>query len=379
LNRAVIDCEKLRNNVSQINQTIPDNCKIIAVVKGDAYGHGLEGIAKELDKNDSIIMFAVSSFEEAMNCINCGVKKKILLLNPAPYFYLRNALKEYDSRMRRRIAEQLHFSVCSTEEFNSFEKISYEYDIRINIHLRLDFSGGYRGFNRKGFSDCMKDLFNDHSNCKIKGIYSQVYSFYYDNPDFAKTDMKEYMSALEKIPDRYRKEMLVHFLTSLSYYKYPEYCFDAVRIGAALYGMPVSRNAEDNLGLQEVMSISGTVLNVVNVNGESMLDYTGRCMAQNRKIAVLSFGSWDIPNFFKSEKTTVMIRNHLFTIVGSPCMDSFCVDVTDCVEVQPGDDVWMLDSFTGISLKDKILENNFDILDCQMMFSGMSRINKYYK
>lgn len=381
MNCAYISRAKLYDNISAIREKLGSRCRIAAVIKGDAYGHGITEIAVALEKCEDVHMLVVSSFEEAMQVSGSVVRKDILILNRIFPDTVTAALKKKDIQERRRLISQCVFSAYRISDIKWFDDLSVHYGTSFRLHIRLDFSSGMRGFDRGHFSELMDSLeiFRHVSVC---GIYAHVYSAYTDDAS-AEEDIQEYTDIFNSLPPKLRSRLTVHMLSSVSYFRYPKAVFDMVRIGAEMYGMPVGSSPFDAMFPAEVspvMSIRATVVSCSDVGKGSRADYEGYLPDSVKRVALISIGNWDIPGFFLKyafePDRQVRINSHLCRIVGSPCMDTLCADITGIRDIFPGDTVWILDDQDGIRLEDWLGHSGLDFGDCQMLFAGMARLPK---
>ena len=399
MNCALISRDGLYANISAIQERLENRCRIAAVIKGDAYGHGIGEVAVALEKCPDVYMLVVSSLEEALLVSNRVIRKPILILNRIFPDAIKTALSRFDKEERRRLISQYIFSAYRLSDIGWLEKLSEQYGCRLNVHVRLDFSSGMRGMSR----DMYKDFLGEWSRVEgalICGIYAHVYSAYTDS-GAAERDIREYSQCFLALPDSLRRKLIVHLLSSVSYFCYPDAVFDMVRIGAALYGMPVEYVLGNSppAEVRPVLSIYGTVVSCSDVGKGSRADYEGYLPDHVKRVALVSLGNWDIPGFFlnklrgnewgisgtytsgeiKQDGNTcrhVRIRDHLCRIVGSPCMDTLCVDITGISSIMPKDRVWILNNEDGIRLTDWLSHSKLGFGDCQMLFSGMARLPK---
>ena len=376
MNKGIVDCSKIHDNVKSVKEFLPPACKVLAVVKGDAYGHGANCVAKALDHMDEIFMLGVAALREAYLLWKKGIQKRILILCQVFPEEIKSVLEEIeDEEDKKRLIRQMVFSAYSGEEVRQFGSLSTEFGEKFSVHLRLDFFGGVRGLDRESYEREGESLLLAE-DVNVCGLYAHLYSAYLENEERAKYELGEYAKLFRGLPEQIRQNLLCHMLTSVSFFRFPEYTFDMVRIGAALYGLPLRDENQWAPKLKEVMTIYGTVMNVVPVVQKSTLDYVGAIPDNIKKVALVSVGSWDLPNFFVGSNISVRINDHLLSVVGSPTMDSCCVDVTNVSDVKAGDKVYFLGDPQGIRLENKLWENGFTYNDCQMIFSGLGRLKR---
>lgn len=360
-NEAVIDSGKFQRNIEEIRRFLPETCRVMAVLKGDAYGHGIKQIAPLAQKNPFIAMAGVSSLDEAQYLCRLGIQKPVLVLGQTSWAQL----------MEEPVPPLVIFSASSPEDVRMYLEAGKQLGKRLPIHLRLDFGGGVRGMDRRTFVRSQEWLLTAPGVC---GLYTHVYSAYMDDEERMARDFLEFDDILQSIPLQLRRRLVCHTLTSVSFYRFPAYTYDMIRAGAALYGFPLP--GQHAPGLSPVLSIRASVLNVVPVTVDSSLDYWHDIPSHVRSVAQLSIGNWDIPGFFRGKRIHVRIGHHLLEVVGSPCMDTCCVDVTCAPDVRSGDTAYFLQDQPGVRLTDKIRENGFGYADCQMMFSGTQRLKR---
>ena len=381
MNCAFISRAGLYSNIAAIKEKIGDGCRLAAVIKGDAYGHGMMEVAVALEKCPDVHMLVVSSFEEALQVSGSVVRKEILILNRIFPDSIKTALSRLDTQERRRLISQCVFSAYRISDLKWLDDLSISYGECFKVHIRLDFSSGMRGFDRPHYEEMMGvlKLFEHLSVC---GMYAHVYSAYTDIKE-ARADINEYSGVFLSLPASLREKLLLHMLSSASYFRFPEARFDMVRIGADIYGMPNGADPSEAFApalVSPIMSIRATVVSCSDTGRGSRADYEGYLPDDVRRVALISIGNWDIPGFFlkyaKDSKRHVRIGRYLCRIVGAPCMDTLCADITDIEDISPGDTVWIMDEEDGIRLKDWLGHSGLTFGDCQMLFSGMARVPK---
>ena len=315
LNEMLLSRAAIHGNTAAIRSRLPSGCRLAAVLKGDAYGHGLSSVAAELETDDNVSLFALASLDEALSIRHQGIRKPLLILCQTLPEQIREALEQ---------GEDLHdliFSAYTAEEVRLFGACGVLSDTQIEVHLRRDLFGGLRGMDRETFTSCRDAMFR-MPGVRITGLYGHVFSAYGEDDARTERDLEAYAELFRSLPPELRRSLTCHLLTSVSFFRFPAYCFDMVRVGAALYGLPIPDPAGELPRLEGVATVRSAVLNVVPVTGESELDYEGKLSESVRHAALLSLGVWDAPGFFRGRTTRVSVRGRLLHVVGSPCMDT---------------------------------------------------------
>lgn len=370
----LIDCKKLRDNISKIKEDVGGKAKIIAVIKGNAYGHGIGNMATELSKNEDVSMLAVSSFDEAK--LVSYQKKPILVMYPVVPEEIARAVDEAANpqHVRHVIENKIIFTISNTNEIDGFERVAKRKNLRIQVHARLDFRGGARGLDRQSAMEQLMRL-RDIEEIRLCGLYAHVYAAY-SSESLAEEEFLEYAEFVEALDRDFRQTLMVHFLTSVSFFNKPKYIFDAIRVGAAVYGMPVSEDPKRNSRYECVMQIRSQLVNIVELDKDAKIDYSDEKLESVKRIGIVPIGNWDIPHFFQGETCRVSINGQLTTTAGSPCMDTCCIDLSELKDVKVGDIVYFLGDRDGIDFVSKMKENNYEVKDCQMLYVGIDRLPK---
>lgn len=184
--------------------------QIIAIIKDNAYGHGVKQVIEVLDKT-SIKMYAVANLEEAIEACKF-TKKDILILDKVSDF--------------SKITNNMIISIISKEHLQ--EIIDSGYTLR--VHLKIN-----TGMNRKGilpsdFDDCKK-VIEENSKLTLEGIYTH----YASNK---KSNLEKQFQCFKSVAKKIDKEKyLIHASSSVSSLSIKENVTNACRIGIGLYGL----------------------------------------------------------------------------------------------------------------------------------------------
>ena len=374
LNRTVIDSGKLIDNIHTIKRNLPKHCKLAAVIKGDAYGHGMKGIAAILDKEPAVEMFVTASFYEATKLYEISINKQTLILNREPVKEIQAVLERCDAEKRKLLLSKVIFSVYSYSGLQDYETLCT--DTTVNVHLRLDFESGLKGFDKADFEK-VRNRIGENGKVKISGIYAHIYPAYSGDEDKTIGEIESYAKIFNSFDSDIRENLTFHLCSSSLCFQHPEYTFDMVRVGAFMYGIGTSEES-CKPDVQEILSVYGTVLKIAELTPGTQTDYSGEMPGNVQKVALLSFGSWDLPFVLLCKNPVVRIRGKLFDIVGTPCMDTCIADITGDDDIMEFDEVQIIGNTSGIRFNDWIDRSTFGFGNCQTLFSGIERIPKVY-
>lgn len=324
-----INLAHLEHNIKAIRQTLPEKCEIMAVVKADAYGHGIHAVIKCLEKNN-ISSYAVATLEEAVQLRKYGVKGEILILGYTPCVNVP-ILNKFN-------LTQTVIDAKYANELDCFGKL-------IQIHIKVN-----TGMNRLGenchHTDEIASIF-DCKNLKIKGIYTHLCvsdRINESDTEFTYGQINRYYELLDGLKEKGLAIPKTHIQSSYGILNYPELHCDYARIGIALYGvLSMPGEVRCPLDLQAVLSLKSKVALVRTVlSGESVGYGRSFTAEHDMKIAVISIGYADGYPRNLSGTGHVLIRGKKVSIVGRICMDQLTVDVTEAPEICRGDIVTLI-------------------------------------
>ncbi len=318
-----IDSSAIRNNCENVRELLPEKCRLMAVVKADAYGHGATEVAGIL--SDMADGFGVASVYEALELRKNGIENDILILGGIEK-KLFPQLVEYDvmpSVFDLEAARALSDAACGK---------------RVGCFIAVD-----TGMTRIGFPDDGRgvELVKEVAllpNIEIKGIFSH----------FARADEEDKTSALDQLSrfmrftDRLTEEGInfgIKCLSNSAGIMELDSAFDMVRAGIILYGIyPSDEVDRSRLALTPALSLKTRVELVKDVPPGVGVSYGHNFVTErNTKIATLCAGYADGVPRLLSNRGSVLIHGKRAPILGRVCMDQMMVDVTDIPDVSEGD------------------------------------------
>ncbi len=340
--RAYIDEEALRRNIRTVRQKIGPDVLMLGTVKANAYGHGVERVARILEAEGADYL-STAIIEEAVDLRKMGIRLPILVLGYTDP-------DQYELALEHRI----HLTIFSEQQAQILSKKAAAGGKTGLVHLKLD-----TGMGRIGFECCDESVdaierIAQLPNLVVEGIFTHFARA--DEVDKSEADkqQKRYDEMLEKIETRGIHIPIHHTANSAAIMEYPQAhklhteknkaVSWMVRAGIMLYGLyPSGEMDRAETKLNPVLSLISHVIHVKDVEDGTPIGYGGTYVAKGRRrIATIPVGYADGYPRHLSGIGYIKIRGKRAPIAGRICMDQFMADVTDIPGVAVGDEVELI-------------------------------------
>ncbi|NLK39512.1 MAG: alanine racemase [Clostridiales bacterium] len=348
---AEINLSALRHNYRLLSDYIaaksPD-CRMICVVKADAYGHGADACVRTL-YSCGARHFAVSCIDEALDV--CSALSELRTDSFSLLILGYTLPQDVDKLIKYEITQTVYSyeyaKALSENLVRLAQKGKITKDERLKIHIKLD-----TGMNRLGFSASKKTKEKTLDKiCKTaslphiqaEGIFTHFACS--DQPENPMTEEQfgSYEGFVHALADRGVRFEQHHVCNSAAALAFPSLHLDFVRVGLLLYGL-MPTDLIKNPGVIPVMTFKTTVSHIHDLHKGDTVSYGAIFTAErNIRVATLSAGYADgyIRAFAKGGG--VLIDGHFAPIVGRICMDQCVADVTG-INVSVGDTAIIFDN-----------------------------------
>ena len=327
---AEINLKSLEKNIEILRTQISNQTKFLAVVKANAYGHGLIEISKKLEQL-KIDMFGVATVEEALKLRENQIKTPILVLG-------QSSPELFDLISDNEITITIE-NIEIARNFSNFAR-----NKKIKIHIKIDTGMGRLGFfwpedekSKKKLSSEIKKI-SFFPGLKIEGIFTHLAKT--TDKHFTNNQIKKFKEAIEYLNNLGLKFNIIHACASSATLNYPSAHFDMCRFGLVMYGYESTENGNKNgkLNLEPILKVKSKISAIRNLPKDSKIGYDCTfTLKKDSKIAVVPVGYGDGFPRNLSNKANVKINGILCPIVGRVCMDMIMVDVSNVEEVNEGD------------------------------------------
>jgi alanine racemase len=331
-----IDSRAFQWNLTSFRTLAGPDRLLMAVVKANAYGHGMLEIAR-LAIGAGAEWLGVFSVEEGLDLRTAGIDAPVLVLGPPGG--------------QGRIADALDASLrLSVPSLHAAEEIARLKRSGAIVHLELETGTNRQGLDETEIKDALKVLLD--SKAVIEGAYTH-FADIEDTTDhaFAEFQLGRFMEQIERLSASGTKIALPHAACSAATILFPSTYFQMVRVGIALYGLWPSRETlvsakslgRNALELRPVMAMKTRIAQIKCLGSGEFVSY-GRTFRTTRptKIAVLPVGYADGYDRRLSNTANAIVRGVRAPVRGRICMNMTMVDVTDIPAAAPGDEVVLL-------------------------------------
>ena len=329
---AEVSLDNLEHNYRAIKNHIPEGCRVLGVMKADAYGHGAVPLSHALCELGAEYL-AVSNLEEAIQLRRGGVRAPMLILGYTPASFA-------DTMVFMDITQEVHSLEYAKELDTALAGTNYI----LNVHLKLDTGMTRIGFFAYDHERTLPELLEvcGLPHLHVEGVFTHFCVADSKAPEdeaFTRTQYARFTAMLDALAAHGIRPELRHCASSGATILYPELALDMVRPGIATYGHAPSEDAEGILDLRPLMTVRTTVAQLREIPAGTSISY-GRTYTAERdmRVAVLPIGYADGLLRGLSGKVSFRIRGKMARSVGRICMDMCMVDVSEIPEIRVGDE-----------------------------------------
>lgn len=328
--QAIIDLNKLTRNLRRLQRHLQPSVRIMAAVKANAYGHGLERISQRL-QSDGIQWFAVATPEEALSLRSAGITSNILILSPS-----------FPDKLQTLIEADICLTVVNEATISEAEQVAKQLGRIARLHLKVDTGMGRLG---EAASESLKtaSYIDQSKSLHFEGYFTHFSCADDTDQSYTNIQLNLFNDALEMLKKHGIEAELNHAANSAALVTNPDSHFDMVRPGIALYGYHGSHYTIEP-SLEAIMELRAKVTFVKRVLAGKSISYSATWTAdKDTTIASVRFGYGDGYPRVLSNKGYVWAAGKLRPIRGRVCMDQILIDL-DNDDIAIGDDVTLLGS-----------------------------------
>lgn len=373
-----IDTKAIKYNIRNLKSLLRKRVSFMAVIKSNAYGHGLVEFAEESVKN-KVDYLGVVNIDEALKLRKAGIKAPIIVLGYVPVSQVREAQEQ-----------NIEIPIISHEY--AIRLIAENFKPKLKVHVKVETGINRMGIQKQNILSIFKEL-TKSKKIEIAGLYSHLASVEENNFDYTASQFKEFgeiIKILKKYSFRVPKK---HIAASGAMLIFPESHFDIVRCGIACYGLWPSEENKKNFYveadpdwprpfLRPVLSYKTRIIQIKEVGGGFVGYGCTYRVTRAIRVAILPIGYYEGfdrglscssgKNITQTERSgcgEVLIAGKHCPVVGRVCMNMSIVDISKVnpKDVNVGDEVVIIgrqgkEKITAEEIAQKLDTINYEVV-----------------
>ena len=363
-----IDLPAIDRNVGRIKQALPPHVRYVAVVKANAYGHGMPEVATRL-LQAGVDCFAVANVAEAAKLREVGHDADILVLSPT-----------LPGELPRALALGLDLTLNSLDEARALAAAAAKSGLKAKVHVKVDTGMGRAGVWHEQAAELFAFV-QAAAGFEWRGVYTH---FSDADSDAAYTAGQRaiFLQLLELIPSAVRAGLMIHADNSAGLESFSASApFNAVRVGLMQYGLPPSAGSFlASLRPEPVLSFHARVVLVKDLPAGTAVSYNRtKVLTRPTRVAIVAVGYGDGVPTAASNRGCFLVRGKRCPILGRVTMDQTIVDVTEVSGATVGDIATIL----GAQGADRISVAEFcawsDCIPWEALCTLTQRVQRVYR
>ncbi|MEM2876311.1 MAG: alanine racemase [Candidatus Bathyarchaeia archaeon] len=326
---AEIDIDNLAHNIKEVRRITKVSTIIMAVVKADAYGHGVEIAAKTFLENGAERL-GVATLTEAIQLRKMGFNTPILILGHTPWYKSEDVVKY-----------EVTPTVFSYEQAKNLSEAASSTGKTVKIHVKIDTGMGRLGFLTS--DDSINDIvrISKLPSIEVEGIFTHFAMADRRDKSYTRDQFKKYVRVVDELEKRGVDIPIKHVSNSAATIDLPEYNLDMVRPGIILYGLyPSNEVDKSKVNLKPAMTLKAKISYIKTVPEKTGISYGLSFITKREsRIGTLPIGYADGYRRTLSNRAEVGVRGKRAPVVGTVCMDQCMIDLTDIEGTEVGDEV----------------------------------------
>jgi len=333
-----ISRKALRHNAAALKSRLQPATRLCAVIKSNAYGHGMPGVASTIA--DRCDFFAVHEMAEARQLLQTTDRLPVLLLGPLE-----------ERHMEEAVAAGLHVTVYRRQDILGLAQAAAKLGKPADLHLKIDTGTSRQGILPHELPSYLA-LFAECRYARLTGV-----SMHFANIEdtfersYAKQQLQRFHQALAQARSMGFQPALIHSACSAATLLFAETHFNMVRTGISLYGLWPSKETfisfreqnGDVLALEPALAFKSRIIQLKTIAENTPVGYGCTFITPRRtRLAVIPVGYSDGYSRCLGNRANVLVRGKYARVVGRVCMNLSMLDVTDIPGVAEGDVVVLI-------------------------------------
>lgn len=322
-----VDTDAIRTNVRRLRALIPGDCKFMAVVKADGYGHGANAVARAAIGAGADTL-GVATVDEALEIAGAGLSAQVHLLSEPP-----------PAAARELVQEGVIPTVYSLDVAHALSEAARRQGKAVAFHLKVD-----TGMNRAGIAaeDAAEFLLTMRGlpGLELGGLFTHFATAEVPGDWDFERQLGRFRSCLESLREAGFRPPIVHAANSAATILSPESHYSMVRCGISTYGLHPGDATRDKVELQPSMAVKARIvaLREVGMGDGTSYGFTWRASGPTT-VATIPIGYGDGLHRVLSDKVSFLVGGRECPQIGRICMDYSMIELPRGVTAGIGDEV----------------------------------------
>lgn len=351
---AEVNLDNIKFNLKQVKKNVPEDTLIMAVVKADAYGHGVLPVAKAAVEA-GVDRLAVALPEEGRELREADFDLPIQILG--------EVLPEQVSIL---VDNDLLPTISKLDTVELLDELAGKKDITKKVHVKVDTGMGRIGVFPDNAVNFIKEVMS-FENIEVEGLMTHFAKADEEDKDYTYNQWDQFQMVIDRLEEENIEIPIKQAANSATIIDLPHMALNMVRPGIMMYGLRPSHEVDQDFTLKPALSWKAKVVYIKEVPPGTGISYGATYITEKKaKIATIPMGYADGYARLLSNKGEVLIKGKRAPIRGRICMDQFMVDVTDIEDVKIGDEVVLIgkqgdEEFSATEMADIIGTINYEI------------------
>ncbi|GHV36166.1 alanine racemase [Synergistales bacterium] len=333
-----VDLDVIARNYLNIDARLREGCRIMAVLKADAYGLGAVNIARVFERL-GCPAFAVATIEEAVELRDCRICTPVLILGPVNPAHAAAAA-----------SHNFQVTLVDYRQAKALSEATQSCGKRIDGHIKVDSGLSRFGLVIKNRPDEsiseMKEIMS-LPGLNVVGVFTHTSAFGAGRAEIERErdELELFAQTVSKLKE-VNPYLKAHCLSSSTLSQFPEYSYDFVRIGALYSGMHPEYSSKFDVA--QAVGLKARVMQTKFLEEGTAVSYGATFVTRRlTRIAIVSIGYADGLRRSLSNRGFMIVQGRKAPIIGKICCDCTILDVTDIPEAREGDVVTIFGRDSG--------------------------------
>ena len=367
---AEVDLKAIAHNIRELRRITNPKARFMAVVKANAYGHGIVEVARESLEN-GVEALGVAHIEEGIQLRKAGIDAPVLIFGYTP-----------PTHAKKLIELDLTQTVYSYEISKKLSQAAAKYGKKIKVHIKVDTGMGRLGL-LSGIKDSSLSEVESISRLpmlELEGIYTHFATADKSDRSYAGKQFEIFMDLLNQLRIAGLEIPVTHAANSAAIINMPETHLDMVRAGISIYGLYTSEEVDRSIiKLKPAMELKTKIIHLKKVPAGFKVSYGITYETEKpTTIATVSIGYADGLNRLLSSNGRMLVCGQSAPIVGRVCMDLTMLDVGEIPEIAMEEEVVVFGRQGNASITADEIASTINTINYEVVSTIMERVPRIY-